>query len=558
VNSVSLTRREALKYGAAGALMLSSAGALLKACVGSTSASVVPKKGGHLIYGGSDVGNLNPILTQDLISGSIALLMFYPLVFFDNDANPVHMLAESGPVVSADEKTWTFKLRQGMKWPDGQPITADDVVYSFELLFAPQYASVNFQDRDTASSVFDSVTAPDPLTVIFQLKKVFAPFLVYFCAVPIVPKHVLGSLTNDQFNTGDFNNGPTVVSGPFKFVSWDKGTQLVLARNETYYRGQPYLDGVIFKVISGDATSSLLTGEVDWSGQIIPADLNRLGNDIAVDSAEGYMMFMMPNMDPAKRGFKLFGDKNVRKALMYALDRGSMVPSIFFGRAKVSDSPWASAGKEASWAYDSHTQPQYPFDKSRAQSMLDAAGWTKGSDGVRQKDGVRMSFVVPVKNDVTWWVELAQAVQEQWKAIGVDMSIQEIDVATWLDDQGNTRNFEMLLTGFTWFGFDPDPTPYWSAAAAVPGGLNSGVYSTPEMEQLLADGTSTSDRAKRKVTYGKVANLFMDDLGWGLPLVATPDLWAFNKRVHVPVDIGGFTQITNWYWLKDTFITSGS
>ena len=551
MNPMGVTRRDALKFGLAGTILLSPAGALLQACVGSNTPSTsTPKKGGHLIYGGSEVGNLNPLLTQDLISGSIALLMFDPLVFFDNDANPIHMLAESDPVISDDEKTWTFTLRKGMQWSDGQPITADDVVYSFELLFAPQYAGVNFQDRDTATSVFDNVTAPDQYTVVFKLKKVFAPFLVYFCAVPVVPKHVLGRLTNDQFNTGDFNNGPTVVSGPFKFVSWDKGTQLVLARNETYYRGPTYLDGVVFKVISGDATSSLLAGEIDWSGQIIPADLNRLTSDIAVKSAEGYMMYMMPNLDPAKHGYKLFGDKNVRKALM--------VPSIFFGRAKVADNPWASGGNEATWAYDPKTVPQYPYDKARAESMLDAAGWTKGTDGVRAKDGVRMSFLVPVKNDVTWWVELAQAIQEQWKSVGVDMSIQQIDAATWLDDQGNTRNFDMLLTGFVWFGFDPDPTPYWSLASTVPGGLNPGDYSTPEMEALLAEGTSTSDRAKRKVTYSKMANLFMDDLGWGLPVVATPDLWAFNKRVHVPVDIGGYTQITNWYWLKDTYITSGS
>ncbi|MDQ6879450.1 MAG: peptide ABC transporter substrate-binding protein [Candidatus Dormibacteraeota bacterium] len=553
------TRRDVLKFGLFGAAMLGGGAALLEACAtsSSTTTGTSPRKGGHLIYGGSDIGNLNPILTADLISGSVALLMFDPLVFFDNNANAVHMLAESEPTVSADEKTWTFTLRKGMKWSDGQPITADDVVYSFELLFAPKYASVNFQDRATAEFVFESVTAKDPYTVVFQLKIVFAPFYVYFCAVPIVPKHVLGRLTNDQFNSGDWNNAPNVVSGPFKFVSWNKGSQLTLGRNENYYRGTTLLDGVIFKTISGDATSSLLSGEVDWTQQIIPADLNRLSSGITVHAAEGYMMFLMPNLDPKKHGIKLFGDKNVRKALMYALDRKAMVAGIFFGKAKVADNPWASASDPASWAYDPNTQSQYPFDKSKAESMLDAAGWTKGSDGIRAKDGVRMDFGVSVKNDVAWWVQLAEAVQEQWRAIGVSMNIKQTDRATWVDESGNTRNFDMLMTGYVWFGFDPDPTVWWAKSATALNALNGGLYWTPEMDALVAEGTSTTDRAKRKVTYSKVGTLYMDDLGWGLPLVATPDLWAFSNRVVLPVEIGGYTQVTNWYWLLNTYVTSG-
>jgi peptide/nickel transport system substrate-binding protein len=553
------TRRDVLKFGLFGAAMLGGGAALLEACGVSSTTSVVtsPRKGGHLIYGGSDIGNLNPILTQDLISGSVALLMFDPLVFFDNNANGVHMLAESEPTVSADQKTWTFTLRKGMKWSDGKPITADDVVYSFELLFAPQYATVNFQDRATAEFVFESVTAPDPLTVVFQLKLVFAPFYVYFCAVPIVPKHVLGPLTNDQFNSSDWNNAPNVVSGPFKFGSWDKGSQLTLVRNETYYRGTSLLDGVIFKVVSGDATSSLLSGEVDWTQQIIPADLNRLSSGVTVHAAEGYMMFLTPNMDPNKHGFKLFGDKNVRKALMYALDRQAMVNGIFFGKAKVADNPWASASNPPTWAYDPSTQPQYPFDKSKAESMLDAAGWSKGSDGIRAKDGIKMDFVVPVKNDVAWWVQLAEAIQEQWRAIGVSMNIRQTDRATWLDESGNTRSFDMFLNGYTWFGFDPDPTSWWAQSATAINALNGGDYWTPEMDSLITEGTSTTDRAKRKLTYSKIGNLYMDDLGWGLPLVATPDLWAFSNRVVLPVDIGGYTQVTNWYWLLGTYVTSG-
>src|SRR5262249_46326002 len=157
----------------------------------------------------------------------------------------------------------------------GQPLTVDDIIWTYSLLYDPKYAAFNFANRATAVANIDSVTAPDANTIVIKTKQVYAPFLINFGNKPILPKHVLGNLTPTQLNTADFNSAPTVTSGPFKFVQWDKGSQVVLARNDTYYRGPAHVDQLVYRVVSPTGLpSALATGEVDM-GFVGPSDLSR-------------------------------------------------------------------------------------------------------------------------------------------------------------------------------------------------------------------------------------------------------------------------------------------
>src|SRR5215471_15409294 len=352
----------------------------LEAC-GNSSSSASPtaatgKKGGHLVEGNfSDISKLNSILSSDTASSQVIAMLFEGLVVSKPNGDLVPGLASAMPQVSSDGKTYTFKLRPNLKWSDGQPLTSDDVLYTFNLMFAPEFKAVNSPRRSDLTLNLDSITAPDPQTIVFTTKNVWAPFLALHAQREIMPKHVLGSLAPTAINTADFNSGPSAASGAFKFVRWDKGQQVVLARNENYWRGQSHLDQYIIKVVPDQVTltNQLKTGEVDF-GFVDPSLWDGLAT---VDNIDRLTPFGVPtftfyayNLDPTTPAGKLFADKAVRQALLLALDRKAMADRVYFGQATVAD----SVEPPISWAHSSATKPQFGFDKSKAESMLDAAG----------------------------------------------------------------------------------------------------------------------------------------------------------------------------------------
>lgn len=556
-----VNRREFLAgtgVGAAGLALAAPATALigeaLTAPIASAASVAKPRKGGHLIYGQADVTGFNPLITHDTTSESFARLLFDPLVQITNvNDSPTPILAQAAPTISSDGLTYTFKLRSGVKWSDGQPLTSDDVLWTWQLLFQPQYAKIAYEYRGQAEATIDSVSAPDPLTFVVKTKQVYAPFLITFGTTPILPKHVLASVPVEQFNTMPFNSAPTVTSGQFKFVNWTQGTSLTLARNESYYRGAPYLAGVVNKVITGDPTQALKTGEVDISGNASPADIAALkGTGVKVHIvASDEMLYMRPNLDPSKHGYKLFGDVKVRQALYHAINRPGIVKAIFLdGTAVAADSIWSG-----SWAYDPKVKPKYNYSPKKAKAMLDAAGWKMGSGGVREKDGVQLKFSTVVNSGQASWVQMVEAIQQMWGAVGVKMTVQSVEDTTWITDLEDTRDWDMIVDEKAFGLYDPDPSVLLSSEAAAVGGENSGDWRNAKTDALLNEGLETVNHSKRKVVYSKLQNLIMEQLPF-LPIVSTNGIWTINERVH-GFTLGPKTQYQNWYWMKDVWVSSG-
>lgn len=400
-------------FGAAGLALAAPASALVGEAFSFepvlAESAAKPRKGGHLVFGLHDVVALNPMIVSDTTSDSFCRLLFDPLVqISNNNDSPVPLLAKAPPTISSDGLTYTFKLRRGIKWSDGEPLTSDDVLWTWQRIFEPQYAQIEYEFRGQAEATIDSISAPDPETFVVKTKQVYAPFLITFGTLPILPKHVLDSVPVAQFNTMPFNSAPTVTSGQFKFVSWSQGSTLTLARNESYYRGAPRLAGVTLKVTSGDASESLKTGEVDVSDLVSPAEVATFeGTDVKTHLlASDTMLYMRPNLDPSKHGFKLFGDVKVRQALYYAINRPAIAKGVFLGTAIPADSLWMT-----NWAYDPGVKPKYGFNPKKAKAMLDAAGWKVGSGGVRQKDGVPLAFTAVVSTVVQTWGQMFEAIQ---------------------------------------------------------------------------------------------------------------------------------------------------
>ncbi len=533
----------------------------LEACGGGpTTTTVNVKEGGHVVESSvSDLKNFNAVLTTDYTSDQMISMINDGLYTIDATGNLYPLLAKEKPQISSDNLTYTIPLRQGVKWSDGQDLTADDVVFTYQLMYDPQYAKVNSPRRGDLSKYVSSVTAKDKYTVVFTTKTVYAPFAISHMLYAILPKHVLGSLSPDDINTAPYNSAPTVSSGAFTFTKWDKGSQVTLTKNPKYYRGAPHLDSYIFKIggASTQVLNQLKTGEIDVGFPGIGAiDPSQYDSAKSVDSINVYSYarlsfdFIAFQLDPAKPASKLFGDKTVRQAMVYALDRAAIAHALYFDQATVAN----TSMPPASWAYNKDNTPAYNFDKAKAQSMLDAAGWKAGSGGgTRQKDGVPFKFEMITNAGNKVRENLLVVLQQQWKDVGIDATPKYVDFNKVLVPAiTDTRNFDMFMVGFIW-NPDPDQSALWHSRNAVAGGFNGMQYKNPDMDKVLDDAVATLDQGKRKQLYFKMQQILAEDQP--APILTFPNgILGLNKRVQ-NWQYGTF--IGRRVFMKDVFVTDG-
>lgn len=557
------SRRDFLRNMGAGAAYLAfMAGGLefLEACAGGTSTTTANvKEGGHIVESSiSDLKNFNAVLTTDYTSDQMISMINDGLYTIDPTGNLYPLIAKEKPSISSDNLTYTINLRQGIKWSDGQDLTADDVLFTYQLMYDPKYVKVNSPRRGDLSEFLESVTVKDKYTLLFKTKKVYAPFAVTHMGYAILPQHVLGSLSPEEINTAPYNSAPTVSSGPFTFVKWDKGSQVTLAKNPKYYRGAPHLDNYIFKVggTSTEVLNQLKTGEVDVGfpgiGGIDPSQYDAAKS---VDSLNVYSYarlsfdFIAFQLDPAKPASKLFGDRNVRQALLYALNRTAIAEALYFKQATVA----GTSVPPASWAYNKDNKPAFSFDKAKAQSMLDAAGWTASGGGTRTKDGVPFKFEMITNAGNKVRENLLVVLQQQWKDVGVDATPKYVDFNKVLVPAiTDARKFDMFMVGFIW-GPDPDQSTLWHSRNARPGGFNGFQYKNPEMDKVLDDAVATLDQAKRKQLYFKMQQILAEDQP--APILVFPNgILGLNKRVQ-NWQYGTF--VNRRVFVKDIFVSDG-
>ncbi len=275
------SRRDFLRrMGAAAAYTAFTAGIVdfLEACGNNpTTTSQTPVKGGTVVEGWStEPSYLLPVRSSDVYSNIANRLMFEGLLYRDNKGNMLPNFAKDAPVQSADGLTFTFKLRSDVKWSDGSPVTPDDVVFSYALYYDSKFDGLLGNNRPTGKRYLKSVTANGD-TIVIQATTPYAPFLLTFGDVPVVPKKYLDGKTGVELNTDPFNSAPQVSNGKFKFSSWQKGDKLTLVRNDGYFRGPVYLDSWVYKKASDSVAvlAQLKTGEVD-AGRLDPATFSHL------------------------------------------------------------------------------------------------------------------------------------------------------------------------------------------------------------------------------------------------------------------------------------------
>jgi len=501
------------------------------------------KKGGHITEAAStDIRVLSPIVNTDVYSGYLISLMFDGLVSVDPDTLDATPRLATKWEIAPDGKTYTFTLKQGVKWHDGQPFTADDVKFSYDLYMNPKTGTPR---AGTLNEHIASVAVKDPQTVVFTLKDIIAPFLVTDVGYGIVPKHVLESVKPEEIPTSDFTTGKPIGTGPFKFKEWIRGDHVTVVANPDYHLGAPALDQYVFKVVKDSTVlyQQLKTGEVDFG--TISADFyddakKQTDFDTVPFDSFGFT-YIGFNLDPVKT--PLFQDVKLRQALCHALDRPSIVAKILNGLGTVG------VGTEPirSWAYaPDKITTKYDYDPKKAAQMLDDLGWKKGSDGMREKDGKKLSFTLLASSGDKVTEGTVSVFQENWKNIGVEMKPQFEEFSNLVTRVAKNFDFEVFLLGFNQ-SVDPDQQTFFDSKQHG-SGFNRVDYKNPKVDQLLNDALHTLDREKRKQLYIDAQNQIVADVPV-LVIYFSKGIVGVNKRVknRIPNAVTTFNVSHLWY-----------
>lgn len=541
-------------------------------CTPKEPAAVEPGPGNEVaeepgaVYPGSDRGNVltvggtspegifNPLTYSSVYDWYMIELMFDPLLA--NDAEGA--ITTDGSLtekydVSDDGLVYTFHLREGIKWHDGTEVTADDVVFSFHTILAPDYKGrsylagtqriVGAQDvKDGKADTAEGVKALDKYTVEITLTEAMVK-AIYDLAITPIPKHYYEKATSEEMAALDRD---PLGNGAFKLKKYEVEQYVDLEANQDYWQGAPKLDGVMWKVVARqNELSEFEVGSIDAVNFE-----NAKENYEVIENYEHGELINNWNNGYAFAAFNftnpIFQEKEVRQALVYGLDRHGFVKS-FFGDlgGEVAHTPISPV----SWANPDQSQlNMYEYNPEKANELLDAAGWEMSDDGFRYKDGKKLSFKWTSYNEAEWSTKITALAAENWKQIGVECEIELMDfnsLGELISDQGNKGKWDMY--NMAW-GLTPDPDMYSTfSKTTFPPGNNRGFFQNDEIEELMLEGLYEFDQAKRKDIYQELAVKFNEELPY-IFIYVRMDPWLVNKRVK------NFNPTEFTYWSQEAHL----
>lgn len=438
------------------------------------------------------VGGLYNILVNKAV--------YSTLVRYDLETlEPVGDLAESWEI-SEDGTVYTFSLRQNVTWHDGEPFDAEDVVFTLNLWTnpdVPYYLAGNFRSINDVQAL-DSHTVQVTLA---ESQAAFPTLLGYNAS--ILPEHLLRDYTPQELaNPTEFLRNP-VGTGPFKFDSYEPGSYVRLVRNDGYFDGQPYLDALVFR-IAPDANSQLAllqAGELDLV-VIEPFQLASVERNpnIQIQSVP----IVRHEFIAFNNGVPGLDDPVVRRALTMALDREQLLATVFQGRGQVASGPFPPS---MGWAFNPDIEP-LPFDPEQATALLDDAGWVVGNDGVRTKDGERLSYTILYDPANPTRARTALIAQQQWAEIGVETDFDTTEYGTIINRiRAEPPNYD-INPNYLITPPDPDGVANYYMSGSL---ANSWVYNNPEVDELLAQGAAVTDTEERIAIYHRIQEIIHED-----------------------------------------------
>jgi peptide/nickel transport system substrate-binding protein len=499
---------------------------------------------------------LSPLYTTMWFSANIIDLVLTPPWFIDNNLKAVPVQVTEIPSVdnggvSKDGKVLTMKLRSDLKWSDGEPITAKDYVFTYEMLI---------NDKNTVSSRYPwdtkvaKVEAPDDTTVVVTFKEPFAPWLTQlYNATPAIPEHVLRPIFEQDgtLDKADWNRSVNVSSGPFTLQEWESGSHLTLVRNDNYFGGKAKLDQVFVRIVPDDAAqiAGLKAGDVDVGPFIAPPDAVELKKDglEVVQTPSGYNEAWFFNVNP-KSGHPALQDVKVRQALAMAFNRDKINKDLNLDTTHTAASYWEGT------PYANPDVKPYPYDPDQAAKMLDDAGWKVGADGIREKDGKKLelrylSTPRQIRKDVQ------AVVQQDFQKLGIKLDLQNPSSDVFFNSYGQggpvaTGQFDIAEWSQNPSFPDPDTSVFSCSeipSDQKPEGSNWTGYCNKDVDSLLQQQLTTVDTNQRIEMFHKIDQMIHDDAVW-VGVWYDADIWAYNKRVQNAEFSGAdpFWNAVNW------------
>lgn len=480
-------------------LLLGSAALALASASRQSAAQAVD--GGTLrLAFSADPAGFDPSKGPSGMSHVVIEQVYSTLMSLDPNAVPYPDLAESVSV-SEDAKTYTFVLRAGVKFHNGDPLTAADVKFTFDRLRAPGsgYAYISQVESIT------EVAAVDDRTVKFSLGTVTGPFLTHmaFPGSSIVPKRLVES--------GHDLNASPVGSGPFRFVSYKPRASILLEKNPYYHEaGKPHLDALEFQIIPDVTalTNAVLSGSVDFSNEIPPKDWATVKNTpgLAGEALEGSRFYwLLPNNTTSP-----MDNPKVRQAIAHALDREAIVAGTFFGQA----TPLLGGVIPAwNWAYANLAVFNPRGDKERARTLLSEAGFP---DGFKTSLTIASSFPA--------MISMAPIIQANLAAIGVIATISTMEIPRYWEDVWGPSKFDMTTMYWVSPLADPDDFVFNNYACATP--INVQKSCSESMDALLREAKSGASEAARKGAYLRQQQLSLEEM----PIVPLVNAWVLTAH----------------------------
>ncbi|WP_368653911.1 peptide-binding protein [Ornithinibacillus sp. 4-3] len=508
---------------------------------GSTAVNSETKQGGDLVIAStSNPTMFNEFYASDSPSNTIAKFIYDSLIKIDENLQPIPSLAESWEY-NEDEMKWVFHLREDVTWHDGEPFTAKDVEFTYNIPKHEDYTG----PRTSFFAPAEKIEAVDDYTVEITFNEPDAKFLPIALAFNVLPEHILGDIPVADLGTADFNTKNPIGTGPFKFDEWKQGQHVRLVANDDYFDGRPNFDTITSKIVTDDNAmlAQFEAGDIDF---IDVSDENFNVAQKLADEGKAELL-VVPATNYNYIGYDLtnplFEDKRVRQALTHALNREAIVENVLDGNAIVSDSP----GLPFSWAYNEDV-PKFEYDPEKAKALLEEAGWTDSDgDGVLDKDGQDFEFELKTNQGNKVREKLLVIAQEQWGEIGVKVTPKVVEFSA-LSAELNDKNFEAYILGWG-LRDDPSLSPYFHSEE-IESGFNRVSYSNPELDEVMEKGDSIMDPDERVQYIEESQAIVAEDQPYTFLYYPNRNL-LYSKQIKNVLSHSGTAYFEIYKWYKE-------
>ncbi len=537
------SRRDALRLLAASGVACFAAPNLLGKPAFAQDLPATPT--GRVIVGLSQEPTVfNPLMAHTEVDDALHFSVFDALFRMDPEGVLQANLAAEVPSqknggISEDGLQWRIRLRDDVRWHDGEPFTAEDVKFTLELITNPKFRAW----RTSGHSLVRDINVVSPTEITWRMESVFAPYLSFLAETFMVPKHILEKEADP--NAAAFNQAP-VGTGAFKWAQRIAGDHIELVANANYVGEGPYIERLVLKYIP-DMTvlyTQFKSGDIDLVDQAyITADhyqeASKLSDRVVTLEAGASVESIYLNLEKPQ-----FKDPAVRQALYAAMDRKAIIDAIYYGVGTLTE----TFMPQNSYYYNPNL-PVQEFNLERAGQILDEAGWVPGSDGIRAKDGVRLSFSNATTSGNNLREQVQQFLQQTFAEIGVEMTISNLPGAVMWGDFWLKSQFDSAISGVTnVIAADPDVTNRLHTKAIVAKGgkgSNTGQYSNPEVDALLEKGARIFDPEARRAIYLRVQEIVRQDLPF-LPLFAATNVVGRKEGLE-GFKMNANTRVASWH-----------